>query len=401
MASVTRPAAGEFTAATAPTWAQAYRGSDYPAIGLAGDAVCFAPSEDGQALEVLTITRAAAPFQGLEAFPGGFIDWATDASTRETAIRELREETGTAAPVFFEELKLFDANGRDPRQWAGREENGAWVMVGARVVSHAFLALTSREARTAPMAADDAAAAHWCPITRYLPYEDTRDPLWVPRMRRLLDVLFTWANGAGESRLASGVPAARAARIHAAFGHLSMGQWNEELAADRVRLLEEAGLFEEGRRNAWGDVAAPREDLRAALAARARPRRLAGPDMPVPTLGAAMAFDHRLMLATALGRLRGKIKYVPATLAALTGPSPSMADVHAVAQGVAGRGMHRANFHRLLTDSLGLLTPAGPRPRGPGKGRPGPVPTAYRYVTGVESLRLDPSIRYPWTSPAR
>ena len=59
---------------------------------------------------------------------------------------------------------------------------------------------------------------------------------------------------------------------------------------DRYELLYEAGLVEEARR-----------DGREAALAR----------QPFPALGEPMRFDHRRILATAIARLRAKLKYRP------------------------------------------------------------------------------------------
>src|SRR5262249_59760724 len=66
--------------------------------------------------------------------------------------------------------------------------------------------------------------------------------------------------------------------------------WDEEKVLDRYELLYEAGLVEEARR-----------DGREAALAR----------QTVPRLGEPMRFDHRRILATAIARLRAKLKYRP------------------------------------------------------------------------------------------
>ena len=68
------------------------------------------------------------------------------------------------------------------------------------------------------------------------------------------------------------------------------GIWNEERALDRYELLYEAGLVEEARRD--GRPAALERDT-------------------LPSLGRPMLYDHRRILATAISRLRTKLKYRP------------------------------------------------------------------------------------------
>ena len=66
--------------------------------------------------------------------------------------------------------------------------------------------------------------------------------------------------------------------------------WNEERVLDRYELLYEAGLAPE----------AARDQVRASGGAPAEPGALA------PALGEPMISDHRRILATGLGRLRGR-----------------------------------------------------------------------------------------------
>src|SRR5207244_11820969 len=69
--------------------------------------------------------------------------------------------------------------------------------------------------------------------------------------------------------------------------------WDEEKVLDRYELLYEAGLVEEARR-----------DGREAALAR----------QTVPRLGAPMRFDHRRILASAIARLRAKLRSPPGRL---------------------------------------------------------------------------------------
>lgn len=62
--------------------------------------------------KVLLVRRATEPFLGHWAIPGGFME--TDETIEETAIRELREETGIEAkPIKL--IGVYSGPGRDPR----------------------------------------------------------------------------------------------------------------------------------------------------------------------------------------------------------------------------------------------------------------------------------------------
>jgi 8-oxo-dGTP diphosphatase len=103
--------------------------------------VCY----DGQRLRVLLIERAAEPFAGHWALPGGFVH--IDESVDAAALRELEEETGVTR-LYLEQLYTFGELGRDPRE---------------RVVTVAYYALV-KLADHAVRAATDAKRAEWFAI---------------------------------------------------------------------------------------------------------------------------------------------------------------------------------------------------------------------------------------------
>lgn len=93
--------------------------------------------------EVLLIRRKNPPFQGMWAFPGGFVE--DDEDLSEAAARELEEETGVVvAPEQLWPVGTYGKPGRDPR---------------GRTVSVVFAVLLEREITA--VAADDAAEARW------------------------------------------------------------------------------------------------------------------------------------------------------------------------------------------------------------------------------------------------
>jgi hypothetical protein len=198
---------------------------------------------------------------------------------------------------------------------------------------------------------------------------------WLDFMRALTRWLDTYwvATGDSEQR------ATRAARLAAAFGtdRKAIRTWNEETVEQRYRLLRDAGLVPEAHRNRWGEP-------------------MGDPPMRHALLGEQLAFDHRLILAVALGRVRGKAKYVPALLAALMGDgAATMAELHQALETVSGRWIYRPNLFRVLTERRGVVTPsktAAPRKRG----QRGVSPTLYHFARGTATARLDPSMRIPW-----
>ncbi len=83
---------------------------EYPRAALTVDCIIFSKEKDG--LKVLLIKRDKYPFEGMWAFPGGFVD--IDETLEHAAERELKEETGLKN-VELQQLHTFGAIDRDPR----------------------------------------------------------------------------------------------------------------------------------------------------------------------------------------------------------------------------------------------------------------------------------------------
>ncbi len=123
---------------------------------------------------------------------------------------------------------------------------------------------------------------------------------------------------------------------------------------DRYELLYEAGLVAE--------------------AARDRGEALSGQET-----GQAMASDHRRILATALSRLRGKIKYRPVVFE-LTPDLFTLSDLQKLVESIAGFSLHKQNFRRAL-DRAGFVEGTG-RVEGRTGGRPAEL---HRYARDTVS----------------
>lgn len=353
-----------------PQWAIRYQAGDYPPYGYTADIVGFGIRAAEGTLEVVTVTRGeGGPFAGDTAFPGGFVEWKSDADAATAAIRELAEETGLAPPAHIETLDTYDTNGRDPRQWAGFERDGKWISTGARIVSKSFLALFGSSGNAlAPKSGEDTTAAAWRSVYEFLPWEDVRDDDGRALARTLgRELLAGWADvrDANEARQ-------RARRVKAAFP-TRLADWNEERAPERYRLLLGAGLVPEAHRDKWGRLTSARES---------------GP-------GNALAFDHRLMLADALGRLRGKLKYIPGVLSALLGREVALPVLQSACEAIGGRPIVTPNFRRVMTATHGLLERRAGHAR-VRTAKKGAAPSLYAFRADVDTLRLDPSIRMPW-----
>ncbi|KAA5800970.1 NAD regulator [Alkalicaulis satelles] len=293
-------------------------------VGL--NAVIFAADGEGE-LQVLVTESLEGEYAAL---PFGPFD--PDAHrTFEIGLREwVRGQTGFELG-YVEQLYTFGDMGREApvAALAGAQ--------GARVISVGYLGL-AHEAR--PL---KSAEAHWVELTRFFPWEDHREGRSGVLSDLIEPALRSWADEAA----APGRRAARLQRVRATFG-LDGAPWNEERALDRYELLYEAGLVAEAAR----DRGEPAGGVQA---------------------GQAMASDHRRILATALSRLRGKVKYRPIVFE-LTPDLFTLSHLQKLAESISGFALHKQNFRRAL-DRAGFVEGTGQLESRTG-GRPAEL---YRY----------------------
>ena len=154
-------------------------------------------------------------------------------------------------------------------------------------------------------------------------------------------------------------------RVRFYFG-LDGAPWDEERVLDRYELLYEAGLVEEARRDG-------------------RPAALARPALP--PLGTSMRFDHRRILATAIARLRAKLKYRPVVFELLP-PEFTLTELQHTVEAISGRHLHKQNFRRLV-EMEALVEPTGVMSTQTG-GRPAAL---YRFRRDVLQERPAPGLR--------
>jgi hypothetical protein len=278
------------------------------------------------------------------ALPFGPLDPASH-RTLELGLRGwVREQTGLELG-YVEQLYTFADRNRDPRERAG----------GPRLVSIGYLALV-KEGRVA-----GESQARWRGFYEFLPWEDARRGARRYRRRR------------GTGARALGPPRRRTRRRARSAG---ASRHHLRLARRRVRRGPRARA------------------LRAALRGRARgggrPRR-SGTKRLDTTLGEPMALDHRRLMATALGRLRGKLKYRPVVFELLPA-SFTLLRLQRLVEALAGAPLHKQNFRRLV-ETGGLV-------EGPAswKSAPRAVPRSFFASDG----RCCASGARPvWGSPAR
>ncbi|HEY4265139.1 MAG TPA: hypothetical protein VGM72_07470 [Micropepsaceae bacterium] len=263
--------------------------------------------------------------------------------TLESGLRNWVEEQTRLQLGYVEQLYTFGDRGRHMTR-PGE---------GPRVLSVGYLALTRPQQGRGP-------ETLWHDWYGYFPWEDWRekkppiiDALIMPRLAQFVD-----------SASAKDLRVSRQDRIRLCFGGDGIA-WDGEKVLERYELLYEAGLVKEAQR-----------DRQAAPAG--------GPVLP---LGSAMVFDHRRILATAMGRLRGKMKYRPVVFE-LMPPEFTLLELQRTVEALSGIRLHKQNFRRLV-EAQGLVEGTGRLSRKAG-GRPA---EQFRFRREVLRERPTPGAR--------
>ena len=192
--------------------------------------------------------------------------------------------------------------------FADRDRTGAGgAPLDGPVIGISYLGLT-RETRVS-----DGYGAGWQDWHRYFPWEDQRAGPGVARSQ-LIAGLSAWAEDVADAQ----ERASRRQRVALTFGtaHRATGAWPQPASA---------------------------------------------------SAGVAMLHDHRRILATAIARLRAKIKYRP-VIFELVPDDFTLLQLQRVFEAVSGRLLHKQNFRRLIDqqglveETGGLATDTGGRP---------------------------------------
>ncbi len=292
---------------------------------------------------VLTVPPGATgDSEGHPALPTGPLDPSGD-RTLDLALRRWVARQAGLELGYVEQLYTFGDRYRDPRENQG----------GPRVLSVAYLALV-REGEI-----PGGLEARWRNVYDFFPWEDWRrgqpdavDGLIAPRLER-------WINAGRGSEERS----RRRERAAITFG-IGGGPWDGDRVLDRFELLYEVGLVGEGSHS----------------------RR---------SLGEPMTLDHRRILATALGRIRGKIRYRPVVFELLP-EIFTLLRLQRTVEALAGVRLHKQNFRRLV-ERGGLVEGTGRLEYG-GRGRPAEL---FRFRREVLLERPAPGVGLPSAGPGR
>jgi hypothetical protein len=273
---------------------------------------------------VLTVVDGDRP-----RLPAGSFDPGRDRTLELAARRSIDEQVGVEVG-YLEQLYTFGDRFRDPRETAG----------GPRFVTVGYLGLIGSPVLGAP------ANVAWIDWYRFFPWEDWRRGRPPMLDKNVVDRVQAWiaADRADNTRRIRGT---------AAFG-LDGAPWNDEAVLERYEILYEIGAVAEAPVN--GDV-----------------------------LGDSMALDHRRILATAIGRVRAKIKYRPVVFELLP-ESFTLWQLQRTVEALAGTRLHKSNFRRFVEDG-GLVVGTGQRRATSGR----PAET-FRFRTEVMAERPHPGI---------
>ncbi|WP_421785884.1 NUDIX hydrolase [Hyphobacterium sp.] len=314
-----------------------------PPVAVGLNAVVVAAGEE--APQVLVVPREGAD----PSLPFGPFDPARH-RTFEIGLREWVSEQAHFQLGYVEQLYTFGDRGREAplANLPSSDE--------ARIISVGYLALTPEATVLA------AGGGEWQSWYRYFPWEDWRRGKPAILADHIEPALRRWIDEAETEGRRDG----RRDRARITFGLDGRG-WNEERCLDRYELLYSAGLIEEAARDRHG----------------------ANTSVPV---GRPMASDHRRIIATAISRLRGKIKYRPVVFE-LMPERFTLSALQKTVEGIVGYPLHKQNFRRAL-ERTGFVEGTGKMLAQTG-GRPAEL---FRYrrealreaaATGIATPRLN------------
>ena len=272
------------------------------------------------------------------ALPNGAFDPAEHASL-EDGFRQIIEAQAGLDLYYVEQLYTFGNRFRTMDEVEG----------GPRTLSVAYVALTRENATPLP-------GTRWTDWYSFLPWEDWRDGRPEELESLVAPRLAEWCSATRAQRARRN----RAERVNVTFGNPGAQELDAVLTLERLELLYDAGILAESQRDQ-----------------RAKDGR---PPAPATTnIGTPMASDHRRVLATALGRIRGKLAYRPVVFELLPGEF-TLLQLQKVAEALSGTLLHKQNFRRLVMNAH-LVEPIG-RTTAVGRGRPAELFRFRREVLG-------------------
>ncbi len=282
---------------------------------------------------------------GRYALPNGPFEPELHAGLENCLRRWVEVQTGLDL-YYVEQLYTFGNRYRDPGEISG----------GPRVVSVAYIALTHEDKVSKKN-------AKWRDWYSFLPWEDWRSEQPAVIANVIDPALQRWIRQAqaGSQRNE------RQERVNVTFGQNTATGMDAVLSLERFELLYNADLVSEAIRDEHA-------------AKRGQPSSHEAAMLPAfDDMGMQLASDDRRILATALGRLRGKLAYRPVVFELLPGEF-TLLQLQGVAEALSGARLHKQNFRRLVANA-DLVEPIG-RTSAVGRGRPAELFRFRREVLG-------------------
>ena len=280
--------------------------------------------------------------------------------TLDKGLRRWIEEQTGLQPRYVEQLYTFGNRFRDPEELKG----------GARVVSVGYLGLLDEQ-----LAAGNN-QPQWRPVYDFLPWEDNRKKdgnknyIW-----HLAKSLKAWAQQSKDA----GQREERLHRIRLNFG-TDGAPFDSERVLERYQLLYEAGLVAESVRD-YRVLSGKTQNLPMDTTFTTAPDEA--------HTGKPMVLDHRRILASALQRIRGKIKYRPIIFEMLP-ETFTLYHLQQVAEALAGQKLHKQNFRRLVLNEK--LVEETEKTHSAGRGRPAVL---YKFRENVRFERGSAGVGLP------
>lgn len=257
--------------------------------------------------------------------------------TLEIGLRAWVEDQSALDLGYVEQLYTFGDRGRH----AGASKDAP------HVISVGYLALTRNAALAQPNM-----SAGWQGWYQFFPWEDWRNGKPELIDQTILPALAAWAGKEGKNKID---------RIDLCFGLKGL-PWNEEKVLERYELMYAANLVPESAR----DNNQP---------------------LPETMLGSPMQQDHRRILATAMSRLRGKLKYRP-VIFELMPETFTLYELQRAIEAISGMTLHKQNFRRFV-EKTGLVETTGRTSKRTG-GRPA---AEFRFRGDVLHERPTPGVK--------
>lgn len=227
---------------------------------------------------------------------------------------------------------------------------------------------------------DKSLPGRWVNLYSFFPWEDFRNGVPEVVEKIIKPSLFDWINEA-ENLVEKSL---REDRVKVNFGDFRT--WDMSRVLFRYELLYEVGLVAESHRD-WDDWAKDAEYRLPITSKRINDNEYRELSLK---LGSVMSGDHRRILASTTGRIRGKLPYRPIVFKLLQDKF-TLLSIQRVYEGLTGVLLHKQNFRRYLKQGKYVVDTGDVDSSGPG--RPAAL---YKFRRDVEAERINIGLNLPF-----